>query len=366
MMKTLPLIVVALRDPRVLPGWELSQWDLLLRQLRQAGLTASLHAQLQSLDLLSAIPSQPRRHFLWAAQAAAQHQRSVRREVDAIVSAMQGTGVAVVLLKGAAYVMAQLPNADGRIFSDIDILIPRQQLDEVESALMLAGWHSTHHDAYDQRYYRQWMHELPPLTHAIRDTVIDVHHAILPLTARLRPDSARLLQAALPVPGCVGLQTLGPVDMVLHSAAHLFLNGEFEHGFRDLADLHALLGHFGAQPDFWANLAPRAAELELSRPLFYALRYATVFFQTSVPVAVLSQLDAVRPNSVLLTLMDGCFKRALLPHHPSCQDGYSGAAKFALYLRGNWLRMPPWLLLRHLFQKAFISRPAPVIENAGQ
>ena len=73
MMKTLPLIVVALRDPRVLPGWELSQWDLLLRQLRQAGLTASLHAQLQSLDLLSAIPSQPRRHFLWAAQAAAQH-----------------------------------------------------------------------------------------------------------------------------------------------------------------------------------------------------------------------------------------------------------------------------------------------------
>jgi hypothetical protein len=28
---------------------------------------------------------------------------------------------------------------------------------------MLAGWAATHHDAYDQRYYRQWMHELPPM-----------------------------------------------------------------------------------------------------------------------------------------------------------------------------------------------------------
>jgi len=359
-MKTLPLIVLAWRDPRVLPGWDLSQWDLLLRQLRQAGLTASLHAQLQSLDLLEAIPGQPRRHLQWAAQAAAQHRSSVRFEVDAIVNAMQPTGVTVVLLKGAAYVMAQLPNGAGRIFSDIDILVPRQQLDEVESALMLAGWHSTHHDAYDQRYYRQWMHELPPLTHAIRDTVIDVHHAILPLTARLRPDSMRLLQNAAPVPGAVGLQTLGPLDMVLHSAAHLFLNGEFEHGFRDLADLHALLCHFGVRADFWAGLASRAAELELSRPLFYALRYARFFFQTPLPSAVLSQLDDIGPNPVLLTLMDSCFKRALLPHHASCQDFYAGPARFLLYLRGNWLRMPPWLLLRHLFQKAFISRPAPV------
>lgn len=26
-----------------------------------------------------------------------------------------------------------------------------------------------------------------------------------------------------------------------------------------------------------------------------------------------------------------------------------------LYVRGNWLRMPPLLLARHLFHKAFLS-----------
>jgi hypothetical protein len=49
------------------------------------------------------------------------------------------------------------------------------------------------------------------------------------------------------------------------------------------------------------------------------------------------------------------FARALLPLHASCADAASGAARFAWYVRGNWLRMPPLLLARHLIHKAFLS-----------
>ena len=34
-----------------------------------------------------------------------------------------------------------------------------------------------------------------------------------------------------------------------------------------------------------------------------------------------------------------------------------------IYLRGNWLRMPPLLLARHLFHKAFLS-PKDKAEDA--
>ena len=44
-------------------------------------------------------------------------------------------------------------------------------------------------DPYDDAYYRRWMHELPPLIHRERDRMIDVHHTILPLTARITPDA---------------------------------------------------------------------------------------------------------------------------------------------------------------------------------
>ena len=56
--------------------------------------------------------------------------------------------------------------------------------------------------------------------------------------------------------------------------------------------------------------------------------------------------------------MDGLFRRALLPMHASCAGPLTGAAHGALYVRGNWLRMPPLLLARHLWHKAFLSPKA--------
>ena len=169
------------------------------------------------------------------------------------------------------------------MFSDVDILVPFARLAEVEAALMLHGWSTTHHDAYDQRYYRQWMHELPPLRHNTRMTVLDVHHAILPLTARLKPDSAKLLAAsrpiarrrspACPVPGGHG---------VAQRHASVSQRG-LSQGLRDLADLDSLLRHFGQEPGFWEELPRRAAELDLARPLYYGLRYASRFLGTPVP-----------------------------------------------------------------------------------
>jgi hypothetical protein len=161
----------------------------------------------------------------------------VRWEVKCIQRALADVGVPVILLKGAAYVMAGLPPAPGRFFSDIDILVPKATLPAVEAALMLHGWATTHHNAYDQRYYRTWMHELPPMRHATRLSVIDVHHAILPETARLRPDPEKLRDAARPLDPNESVMVLAPTDMVLHSALHLFHDGEFDSGLRDLVDL---------------------------------------------------------------------------------------------------------------------------------
>jgi hypothetical protein len=220
---------------------------------------------------------------------------------------------------------------------------------------MLAGWAGTMLDEYDQRYYRQWMHELPPMQHMRRQSMLDVHHAILPATAAVRPDPAKLRAAARSVPGAPGVQVLAPADMVLHSAVHLFYDGEFDKGLRDLFDIHRLLQHFAATPGFWDELPRRARELELARPLFYALRYAQRLLGTEVPAATLAAADGARPNRLLLALMDALFGRALLPVHASCADRLSRGARFLLYIRGNWLRMPPLLLTRHLFHKAFIS-----------
>jgi hypothetical protein len=343
-------VVLALRDPAALPGLSLPQWETLVRQARRTSLLPRVALTLDNLGLLQQVPPAPRIH-LEAARTLAQAQAdAVRREVAFIDRALAATGVPVVLLKGAAYLVAGLSAARGRMFSDIDILVPQGALANVEATLLLHGWHTSKTTAYDQRYYRRWMHELPPLRHISRQTVLDVHHAILPITARLKPDSAKLLAASRLVADEPRLRVLAPVDMVLHSATHLFCNEDVGNSLRDLVDLDSLLREFASEESFWPRLTVRAGELDLARPLYYALRYAVRLLDTPVPDRVLGAAEIGRPPTLLRGLMDALFLRTLQPNPAS--DGVASLARGSLYVRAHWLRMPPLLLAQHLAVKA--------------
>lgn len=354
------LLLEALHRPASLAALSLGEWDLLIRQARRADVLARLGENARLHGLWSALPAQPRRHLESAMKLAQRQHVELCHEVQAIALALAPVDEPVVLLKGAAYVQAGLAAARGRMVSDVDILVPRQRLAEVESALMMAGWVQTNHDAYDQQYYRQWMHELPPLRHIKRGSVLDVHHAILPPTARLKPDSALLLVDSVAAGGDERIRVLARPDMVLHSAAHLFHEGELAMGLRGLVDLDALLREFGRELDFWPALQSRALRLDLAGPLYLALRYSRLLLQTPAPEGFEAELQAAaqRRGGVLpLGLQDALFLRALRPDHATASDGWTPLARAVLYLRGHWLRMPPALLGWHLLRKVFKSLP---------
>ncbi len=355
------LLSCTLRSPGSIMRFSMGEWDMLVRQARRAGLLARVHDVLGRHKLIEAIPAVARWHFDAAATLAAKQQLAVRWEVEQIRVALKALAFPFILLKGGAYVMANLPAASGRLFNDIDILIPREQLAAAEAALMLAGWHPTLLSDYDQRYYRRWMHEIPPLQHAMRATVIDVHHAILPDTARYHPDSAMLRRRAVAVASMSGVHVLATEDRILHSATHVFHDGELPHGLRDLTDLDLLLRDAAVDPDFWPRLTVRASELQLGRSLFYALRYLRYFLDTPIPDSAVAALKSDAPNRFTLALMDRIFTRVLAPDHASCADRLTPAARQAAFVRAHWLRMPAHLLIPHLFHKTFIS---PYQQNA--
>lgn len=345
------LLVQVIKDFELARSLSVTDWDLLVRQARRANLLASLACDLDQRGLNSAIPEAAGKHFFSARKLASAHERAIRWEVRCIYEALTHLDIPVVLLKGGAYLMAELPVSQGRFFSDIDVMVPRHALTEAEAALGKNGWATTHHDAYDQRYYRTWMHELPPLRHSQRNSVLDVHHTILPLTARLSPDPDKLFSASLLLEN--GARVLSGVDMVLHSAVHLFHDGELENGLRDLADLDSLLRHFGKDERFWSDLVERARELGLERPLYYAVHYTNRMLATPVPDSVIAATRDGAPAAILRWIMDSLFMRGLLPEHSSCDTRSSGLARWALYVRSHALRMPVHLLLPHLLRKSY-------------
>jgi len=322
-------------------------WDLLVRQARHANLLGRLYFVFEQQGLLEAVHPRARAHMQSAATMAARQHQAMLREARILRDTLAALGLPLILLKGTAYVAAGLPATQGRVFADVDILVPHERLGEVESQLILNGWLSATHDVYDQRYYRQWMHELPAMQHMQRGTALDVHHTILPPTSRLKPDAAKLIAAAIELPGQPGIRVLAPCDMVLHSATHLFHEGEADNLLRDLSDLDLLLRHFGAEAGFWAALVARAEEMDLAGPLRLALRYASLLLATPVPADVRDATGSAQPES-----LDAIYLRVLMPHHSSSTDRFARLARAALYVRGHWLRMPPHLLAYHLVHKA--------------
>jgi len=348
------LILTVLRNPKLISKFSELQWDLLLRQARAASLLARLGLILLSKGLQTEVPDKVWRHIESEIQLSEALKRNVCWEVARISDAISPLGLKLILLKGAAYTLSGVSASLGRLYQDTDIMVNKAKLDDVERMLMWYGWIDGEQDEYDQKYYRQWMHELPPKYHKHRGTTLDIHHNIIPKTCTLCPDAEWLLASAVNIPGS-NYWTLAAEDMVLHSASHLFWGGEFENGLRDLSDIDLLLREFSDNDtEFWQRLLTRADHLGLGKPLYYALRYSRKMLKTPVPEAVLNASKFHAPSFAQIKIMDSLFRRALSPSHPSCDDAFTGLARWLLYLRSHWLKMPLLLLIPHLTRKAWL------------
>jgi hypothetical protein len=336
--------------PESLISFDLPQWDIVIRKAKRAGLLARIECLLADRDLLASVPKQPRMHLESARIVAQNEQRIMRWEISRIQRALASVDTPIIFLKGAAYLSAGLGNAKGRLSSDIDILVSKNMLPQVENALIEHGWVHVKLEDYDQLYYRTWAHELPPLRHRDRNTVIDVHHTILPLTSRLHPDPNKLLEAAEPLLDHKH-RILAPTDLLLHSAAHMFQDGDLRQALRELVDIDELTHHFSHQADFWDQLFERAVELDLSRPLYYALRYSHKYLSTQIPETALQQSQKWAPLWPALNFMDQLVRLIIEPAVGGSETRRRKLARLILFARANWLRMPPWLLARHFTHK---------------
>ncbi|PTS80787.1 hypothetical protein DBR17_10435 [Sphingomonas sp. HMWF008] len=317
------LLADALCSPESVQALDADGWTALLAIARAEQMIGTLAWRLEGVAVPPGIA-----RILADARASAEQGRIIALwEAEAARRALAPLGVPLVLLKGTAFVAADLRAGQGRSIGDLDILVPRDTLDAAEAALLGAGWEWVKPDPYDDAYYRQWMHELPPLIHRDRDRMIDVHHTILPLTARITPDAAALLADAVEV--AQGLWTLSPADMIVHAAAHLFADGDLAGGMRNLWDVHCLTDQFGTD-----GLAARAEHHGLSHEVARARRLAAALYG----------------GETTLTLADRAYLRRI-----TARDGWGRATRpvtrQAFYVRSHWLRMPPALLARHLWTK---------------
>ncbi|TAH45790.1 MAG: hypothetical protein EYC67_09955 [Betaproteobacteria bacterium] len=322
-----------------------ARWERLLRLARMSG----LHARLAEANLDKApMTDLVHRHLLSSARIAAYRAQMVRAELFHLTPLVDAD-FPVIVLKGAAYLLQQRKMAEGRFVSDVDLLVPRSHLRTMEGRLLAAGWQPEKLDPYDERYYRDWSHETPPMRFPGHSLEVDLHHAITPVTGSLAFDPASLFERSEAIPG-TPFRALCAEDQVLHACLHCFHDGELDLRVREVVDIDGLLRTFAAREGFWDRLLARATELRLQRPLWYGLHFARKWLECPVPREVSNALPA--PSALSRAVMAALVPLAMLPSDPDFPPPFRvRLARTLMRTRYHLLRMPLRLLAPHLARK---------------
>jgi hypothetical protein len=297
-------------------------------------------------NLLPDLHLKTRAHLKSAFRHAQGQKDRVSIEAKLLTEQLKSSASYVVFLKGAAYSLSNKEVGKGRIYSDIDILVNKNAIYECEQVLNIHGWVGQDINDYDDRYYRKWAHEIPPLVHSIRGTVIDVHHNIIPVVSKDAP-TIEMLETYI-IKNDDGIHMLNPAAQFVHSAVHLFRNEDYKGAFRDLLDLHLMLAEYSSK--FIDDVIEVAEHLGFAYEVGLAFDSLNQIMQQDVAPDVISR--CVRKASIRLKFDRYIFSDVLLPQHTLMEEKIPSFKHFLAILRGHYIKMPLPLLVYHLLVKS--------------
>lgn len=268
--------------------------------------------------------------------------------------------IRVILLKGAAYIIGNKPNSKGRLISDIDIIVPRDDLAKLESFVQQNGWQAAELEDYDDKYYREWSHELPPYTHLNSGVTLDIHHNLLPESSGKTIDTDELFKHAIEVDDNLAIPDNS--FLILHSAIHLLLNDDIEKGLRDCLDLHLLLNET-MQIETMQNETMQSQSGELiinlfektncQRELVILLHLLESLFAEKVFSYQKPLLQKLPKITWLEKFKVHCLYHAVFPETPYLNNSSKMLARAYVYVSGHLSKMPFNMFVRHIGYKTY-------------
>ena len=341
-----PCLIDLLRAPALAAGVAEAHWNDIVVQATKAQMLGQLAAAIERAGCSGDLPAAVKLHLNLAILTATRRREAALWEVATLRRAIDAD-TPMVVLKGCAYAACGDANSAGRLFSDIDILVPHALLERAEGSLIGAGFNPSLVSAYDDRYYREWMHEVPPMAHVRRHTTVDLHHAINPPVSRRHVATAKLLPALEET--SPGVFVLGATDRVIHCAIHLVQEGDAHKLLRDLYDLHLLLQQHAGTEALLATLWRRAEELGVLTLVRPAQQAAAAVFA----------VDGKQPKPD--HWLGRSLVAAVLRSRP---DPRVPLAEALLLAHSHWIKMPLQLLVPHLVRKAWLGATTKADDKA--
>lgn len=330
----------------------LEVWQDTIFVLREAKLLASLYHAAKRNGCYNEYPDFAKRHLFSAQVYAARQAQQIRFESAELLRLFEQIKVEAIFLKGAGYTLRDSLNSQGRVCSDIDVLVKKTDLSKAESHLKANRWQSEQLNDYDEKYYREWAHEVPPLFQINRATVLDMHHNVyLPISGR-SPNIDLFLSATQATQnGCL---VFSPATSIMHSIIHLFTNEDSSSWLRDLLDITLLIQEYDS-PALWQEIIDLGQQTDFQFEVYSCFKALEHYSDLALPEIAQQFMQCYLPSKGQTWLLKHAILPAFAIEHSSVLTRKIRWAKTIVYYRGHWMKMPLGVLAKHFVIKSFMS-----------
>jgi hypothetical protein len=239
--------------------------------------TPALWCGLRSRGIEKELPAEAQEFLSYLHAQNVYRNDHLRRQIIETAWALNAIGVEPLLLKGGAYLLLDLfGDPGGRILSDVDLLVPAEQLQQSWDTLLRLGYAADSEEI--ERFTNRNHHHLASLSRPGDHASIEIHHRPLHDRADVFLTAEQIWQRSVPLETAgARLRVPDPTSLVLHNILHSQIV-DFHHGkglacLRHLHDLANIQHRFGTLVN-WAEIDSIFACRRKSRLLYDYLHLA--------------------------------------------------------------------------------------------
>ena len=214
-------------------------WRALLEEAEKRALTLTLYYRLRVAHGEALVPEWVWEHLQTVYLAATARNMVMLHHAAGILRTLQERGIEVIVLKGLYLVEQVYPEIGLRTFSDLDLLVRREQLADALTLMQNQGYRLS--TWYDPQAQNTDIKHLPPLEKAQYPT-LELHWSILEEDEPFEIEAAGLWERAVETT-IAGVKTraLDSEDFLLHLALHFTYQHRLRGGLRNLYDIAEVL-----------------------------------------------------------------------------------------------------------------------------
>ena len=257
-----------------------SDWPALLEQARIHGVAPILFHHLKTIKLISILPEE-----IQARLKNFYHQNTIRnllifKELSVILQKLHQANIPVILLKGSHLIATTYRNLSLRFLNDVDIMVPKPDLEETHQILVKAGYFPK--DEFEPEIHCKTEHHLP---RHIKPGIlgIEVHWTIEKPNSPFPIDIDGLWQRTVAIQ-FQNIHALGLSleDLLPQLCIHICYHHHFQIGLKALYDIALLLKVHETEIN-WQKVENRIRDWKMVNCVQATMNFVQELFQPNLP-----------------------------------------------------------------------------------